>query len=168
MTRPKLPLVVVVDGVPLASTEIIAEGFGQDHASVMKLLRKHQSHIEQLGPLRFQIRVKRDNGSGEPTQYAMLTEPQAALLISLMRNLASVLDFKVALVKDFFRMRDAIQQGALNNFEEMKKFIAKESRSEARATIGSLLMHARRKEKPGLVHERALLEEKIQPSLFLH
>lgn len=77
------PLVVVVGGEPLASTEIIARGMNAQHASTIKLVRKHCAALAQFGEVRFEIRL---NSQGSSTEVAMLNEQQAALLISMMRN----------------------------------------------------------------------------------
>lgn len=98
----------------------------------------------------------------------MLNERQAAILISLMRNTERVVDFKVALVAEFYRMRDALNQRTQNLWQQLQAQIAKEVQSEVRASFGSRLMLERKAEIPGLRKERGRLEAEIQPSLMFH
>lgn len=77
------PLVVPLEGEPRASTEIIARGVDQQHASVIKLIRRHERRFERFGKIRFEIRLNR---RGKPTEYAMLNEQQATLLLAFMSN----------------------------------------------------------------------------------
>ena len=164
-------LVSVVNGEPLASTEVIAKGMKQQHASVIKLVRKHADSLSKFGPLGFEIRkgrALRHGGFAKATELAMLNERQAALLISLMRNSDEVVDFKVALIDEFYRMRDALQQRDQNLWQQMQALIAREVESKVRASFGSHLMLERKREIPYFRDERERLEHEIQPSLLLN
>lgn len=90
------------DGNPVTSSLIVAENTDNDHASVIRLTREYQQQLEELGTLRFEIR----KSGGRPTEYAMYNEEQATFLLTLMRNSEKVVQFKLALVKAFFEMRD--------------------------------------------------------------
>ena len=155
-------LVSVVHGEPLASTETIAKGMKVGHKSVIQLVRKHSPSLASLGTLAFEMR----KSGGRPTEYAMLNAQQAALLLTLMRNTASVTSFKVSLIREFYRMRDALQQRDLNLWQQMQALIAKEVESKVRASFGSHLMLERKREKPVFENERVRLEREIQPSLL--
>ena len=98
----------------------------------------------------------------------MLNEQQAALLISMMRNSPQVLAFKVSLVREFYRMRDALQQRTNNLWQQMHALIAQEVESKVRASFGSHLMLERKKEIPEFREQFARLENEIQPALPLH
>jgi phage regulator Rha-like protein len=160
--------VVAVDGEPLTSTEVISQEMGQKHRAVMQLVRKHSGSLGELGGVQFQIAPFVTNGGTQSREIAMLNEHQAALLLSLMRNSKKVIDFKVALVKEFFRMRDTLNHRNSNLWQQMQALIAKEVESKVRASFGSHLMLQRKKEIPPLQHERIRLEAEIQPSLLLH
>jgi phage regulator Rha-like protein len=162
-------LVEINDGEPLASTEIIAEGMGVQHKAVIQLLRRYSEQIQRFGSLTFQTRVKRkDRRGGEATEFAMLNERQAMLLISLMRNTEAVVAFKVSLITEFARMRDAIQQIHHNTQQRMYAALAREEESKLRASFGSHLMLVRKSEIPHLRSEIERLEAEIQPSLQFH
>lgn len=158
-------LVVVVNGEPLASTDVIAQGMKAQHASTIKLVRRHADALAHFGEVRFEIRLNRQ---GSSTEVAMLNEQQAALLISMMRNSPQVLAFKVSLVREFYRMRDALQQRTNNLWQQMHALIAQEVESKVRASFGSHLMLERKKEIPGFREQFARLENEIQPALPLH
>lgn len=163
------PIVTAIEGEARASTEVIAAGVEQQHASVIKLVRKHQSAFEAFGPLRFEIRVKRaDRRGGEKTEFVMLNERQAGLLIAFMRNTPRVIEFKVNLIREFFRMREALAQREQSLWQQMQALIAREVESKVRASFGSHLMLERKREIPEFDVRREQLESQIQPPLFLN
>lgn len=158
------PLVVVVDGEPLASSETIAKGMKAKHKSVIQLIRQNSGLLSGFGTLAFEMR----KSGGRPTEVAMLNEQQAALLISMMRNTPAVVAFKANLIREFFRMRDALQQRTQNLWQQLQAAVAAEVESKVRASFGSHLMLERKKEKQPLQEKIWQLESEIQPSLPLH
>lgn len=163
------PLVTTVDGEARASTEVIARGVEQQHASVIKLVRRHAERLSRYGSLRFEIRVKRlDRRGGAKTEFAMLNEHQATLLLTFMSNSERVMDFKEALVAEFFRMREALSQRERGLWQQVQALIAQEVESKVRASFGSHLMLERKREIPAFDTERARLEAELQPALFHH
>lgn len=100
---------VIKHGDEFATTsQIIAANTDNEHASVIKLIRDYQGHIEQFGTCRFEIA----KSGGRPTEYAILNEQQSTFLLTLMRNSEIVVRFKVELVKEFYRMRN---EGRVSN-----------------------------------------------------
>jgi phage regulator Rha-like protein len=164
--NPFQELVVVTEGQPLASTEVIARGMKQQHASTIKLVRKHQAALEQFGRVRFEIRPFQTAGGIQQREIAMLNEQQAAILISLMKNSEQVVDFKVALIAEFYRMRDALQQRPQSLWQQMQALIAQEVESKVRASFGSRLMLERKRDIPYYRDEHDRLEMLIQPPLL--
>lgn len=158
------PLVVVVGGELLASSEVIAKGMKAKHKSVIQLIRHNAGVLGEFGTLAFEMR----KSGGRPTEIALLNEQQAALLISMMRNTPEVLTFKASLIREFFRMRDALQQRSVNLWQQLQAAIAQEVESKVRASFGSHLMLERKKEKPHLTQAIERLEAEIQPALPLH
>ena len=101
-------LVSLHDGQPVVTTLALAQGTENDHASVIKLVRAHVQELEKFGPIGFEIQLANTpQGGGRPTEYALLNEPQATLLITFMRNTDVVVDFKVRLVEGFYRLKAA-------------------------------------------------------------
>ncbi len=82
--------------VLLSTTSLkIAQGVGNSHATVIKLVRNNRKDFEEFGPLGFEIQVsKRDSKGGQKRVIAILNEPQATLLMTYMRNNDMVRAFK--------------------------------------------------------------------------
>ena len=163
-----MPIVSLFDGEPLASSEALAAGVRLSHASVIKLVRKHQASLERFGLGRFEIRprLKGQHGGGD-VEIVLLNEPQSTLLITMMRNTAIVVDCKVRLIEEFYRMRDALSQQAKGLWQQMQALIAQEVESKIKASFGSRLMLDRKLEIPFFKSERQRLEIEIQPALPL-
>lgn len=163
------PLVTSIDGEARASTIVIAKGVEQQHASIIKLLRKHIQDFEAFGHVDFKSEVvNRRQGGGSLREYAMLNEHQASLLIAFMRNSPRVVAFKVALIREFFRMRDELQRREQGLWAQMQALIAKEVESKVRASFGSHLMLKRKREIPDFEVQFAELEDRIQKPLFIN
>ncbi|AOZ06693.1 Rha family transcriptional regulator [Cupriavidus malaysiensis] len=168
MTDLPLQLVTVIDGEPRASSDVVARGLGQRHRAVIQLIRRHLAALQELGGVQFEVAPFATAGGTQKREVALLNEHQAALLISLMRNTEKVVDFKISLVKEFFRMRDALQHRDQGLWQQMQALIAREVESKVRASFGSHLMLERKREIPRFHDERARLESQIQPSLLTH
>ena len=103
-------LVTITQNNEAVTTSLdIAEGTENDHASVIKLVRTYSSDLEEFGLLDF----KSESTGGRPTEYAILNEDQATLLMTYMRNSEIVRTFKKRLVKEFRSMHNALQQTQL-------------------------------------------------------
>jgi len=155
----------MIDGEPRASTETIAEGVGAQHPSVMKLVRKHRKHLEKFGVIGFEIRKPLAHSvGGRPVKYAMLNEHHATLLLTLMDNTERAVEFKFALVFEFFRMRDALRTLSESLSVELKdlKTITRDA-TELGAT-GSHLFHVVKRAKKFV--DSRLKDIKPQLSLF--
>lgn len=102
---------VYLDGKkePYTTSEIIAECAELKHDTVQSLIRNHKEDLEVFGVFGFEIR-KPSKGSlgGRPRKIYHLNEQQATLLITYLDNTKPVREFKVALVKAFFEMRDEL------------------------------------------------------------
>ncbi|WFM81273.1 Rha family transcriptional regulator [Streptococcus ruminicola] len=99
---------VYLDGKkePYTTSEIIAECAELKHDTVQSLIRNHKEDLEVFGFYGFEIRKL--NGRGRPRKIYHLNEQQATLLITYLDNTKPVREFKVALVKAFFEMRDEL------------------------------------------------------------
>jgi len=156
------------DGEPRASSYVIAAGMLQQHRSILQLVRRHESLLSEFGRVAFEVQPFQTAGGTQYRDVAMLNEQQATLLISFMRNSAKVRDFKVALVKEFYRMRDALHMRDLSLWERRLRLETRDASSAAKASVGSKLMLGRKRELPDIRSERALLQSAQQPSLLTH
>ncbi|MGO4943543.1 Rha family transcriptional regulator [Streptococcus alactolyticus] len=104
---------VYLDGKkePYTTSDIIAECAELKHDTVQSLIRNHKDDLEVFGVFGFEIR-KPSKGSlgGRPRKIYHLNEQQATLLITYLDNTKPVREFKVALVKAFFEMRDEVSK----------------------------------------------------------
>lgn len=104
---------VYLDGKkePYTTSEIIAECAELKQDTVQSLIRNHKDDLEVFGVFGFEIR-KPSKGSlgGRPRKIYHLNEQQATLLITYLDNTKPVREFKVALVKAFFEMRDELSK----------------------------------------------------------
>ncbi|OBA52341.1 antA/AntB antirepressor family protein [Corynebacterium sp. EPI-003-04-2554_SCH2473622] len=65
---------------------VIAEGTGNDHASIIKLVRGNIADFEEFQRVGFQIRPFETAGGVQKRSVAVLNRDQALLLITYMRN----------------------------------------------------------------------------------
>ncbi|WP_241591396.1 Rha family transcriptional regulator [Rosenbergiella epipactidis] len=89
----------------LANSFSIAEGVERSHESVIKLIDRNINHIQSFGQVGFEIRAGYNNAK---VRVALLNEEQTTFLLTLMRNNEVVIEFKKALVREFFRMRSVV------------------------------------------------------------
>lgn len=100
-------LVEMFNNQPMTTSLAIAEGTGNEHKSVIQLVRKYVNDLQEFGSLAFEMRVMRKDGKGgEQGEVAFLNEQQSTLLITYLKNTEVVRKFKIALVKAFFELRD--------------------------------------------------------------
>lgn len=91
---------------------MIAANTGIKRRSVIDLIVRNKEELEQFGILRFEI-VK-INGRGRPRKIYHLNEQQATLLLTFLDNTPQIKAFKVALVKQFYEMRDELTKRNIN------------------------------------------------------
>lgn len=120
-------LVTLNGGQVVVSSERIAEGVGKEHKPVIRLVRDNQTDLEEFGRVRFENAPFETAGGEQSREVALLSEPQATLLLTYMRNNEVVRAFKKRLVKAFFEMREKLMA-------EEKARLAVEAK--ARAAIG--------------------------------
>lgn len=104
-------LVSIVDGQPLTTSTAISEGVDRPHKNILEIIRSNLSDFEEFGPIAFETRKGEalpQGGFAKATEYALLNEHHATLLITFMRNIGVVKEFKKRLVKAFFEMRDQV------------------------------------------------------------
>lgn len=106
-------LVIISGDQLVTTTEAVSSGTKNEHASVIKLVRTYQRDLEEFGTVRFEIRPRAvgQHGGGD-TEYALLNEDQATLLITYMRNNDVVRRFKIELVRSFGDMRRRLAAAA--------------------------------------------------------
>lgn len=100
---------------PFTTSEVIAECAGVKHDTVQKLIQRHEDDFKAFGLVGFEIRAVRTPGS-RGTKYVKnykLNEQQATLLFTFLRNTPVVIEFKKALVHQFYKMREELIKARL-------------------------------------------------------
>jgi hypothetical protein len=112
----------------------------------------------------FEIRARQkgQHGGGN-AKLAMLNEHQAALLLTFMDTTENAMDFKEALVFEFFRMRDALRTLSESLSVELKDLKTITRDAKELGTTGSHLSHVVKRAKK-FVDGRL---KDIQPQLSL-
>lgn len=112
-------IVFALEGQALTSTAAVADGTGNDHASVIKLVRTYTDDLAEFGRVGFQIQPFATPGGEQKREVALLNEQQATLLITYMRNSDTVRAFKKRLVSAFYKMA---QELAMQRFKVPQSF----------------------------------------------
>lgn len=97
---------------PYTTDKIIADCSSNSLHAVRQLIRTNKKRLEEFGILAFEMRKLK--GRGRPEKIYHLTEQQATLLITFLDNTSKVIEFKVTLVREFYRMRKELNQRQIN------------------------------------------------------
>ena len=99
-----------IDGQLVVSHRVIAVQTQVSEENVSRLIRNHMDKLERFGAIGFEIQSPKDGHfNPKPEKTYFLNEQQATLLLTFMRNNEIVIEFKVRLVEDFFKMREALK-----------------------------------------------------------
>ena len=114
---------VYLDGAkePYTTSEIIAECAEVKHRHLKILINKYKERLERFGKVTFKISPSQ---SGQNVRNYILNEQQATLLITFLKNTEQVANFKEALVKAFFEMRDELTKIRIERASERPKRLA--------------------------------------------
>lgn len=99
------------DGVLVVDSRLIAGELNIEHHTLIKTLNKYIDRIEsRFGVVRFEVDKPLEGSSGgRPEKYALLTEPQATVLMTFSRNNDQVVDCKLKLVEAFEKAKEVIK-----------------------------------------------------------
>lgn len=102
------------NNLPLTTSLIIAEALERKHKFIIELIRNHEDDLNAVcGRVTFQTAPFATAGGTQNREIAFLNEQQTTLLITFMTNTPKVVKFKIALVKAFYEMRQALAQQSL-------------------------------------------------------
>ncbi|GAX01007.1 Rha family transcriptional regulator [Secundilactobacillus silagei] len=102
-----------VNEQPYTTSDVIAEYAGISHHGINVEVKKHFDRIKRAGHGKASFKMK-PSPSGQKLKVFLLTEQQATLLITFLKNTPRVADFKEALVQQFFEIRrELIRQQVL-------------------------------------------------------
>lgn len=96
---------------PFTTSEVIAECAEVKHHAIQQLIQTHKDDFRSFGVIAFEMR-KPPAGSkgGRPETIYHLNEQQATLLMTYLRNTEVVREFKKELVRQFYAMREELQE----------------------------------------------------------
>lgn len=77
--------------------------------AINQLIKNRTDDLERFGSLSFEMIYHGESG-GRPKKLYSLSEQQATLLTTFMKNSDTVREFKYRLVDEFFKMREYIQK----------------------------------------------------------
>lgn len=98
------------EGEMRVATSVMARGMELEHRQVIRAVRNFQADLEQFGRVDFEDQAFETAGGTQHREIARLNEHQATFLLTSFRNIGRVKEFKVALVKEFYTMRQALAQ----------------------------------------------------------
>lgn len=96
-----------VSETPYTTSDVIAEYAGISHHGINAEVKKHFDRIRRAGHGKVSFKMQA-SPSGQKLKVFLLTEQQATLLITFLKNTSRVADFKEELVKQFFEMRQQL------------------------------------------------------------
>lgn len=102
------------------TSDVIAKYAGITHHSINVQIRKHYERIKRAGQGKVSFKMTHST-RGQKGKVYLLTEEQATLLITFLKNTEKVADFKEALVHQFFAMKRVLYKKQVQ-FELGKQF----------------------------------------------
>lgn len=132
-------LVRVIKNDIFTDSLVVAQGTGIAHRKIKEAIRKYQSKIERFGLF---TSCQAESTGGRPEEYYALNEQQATFLITLLKNTDRVVDFKAELVRQFYQMRQYIQEHQSSHWQQTR-LESKSNRRMETDEIKQLVEYAR-------------------------
>ena len=129
-------LVVIKGNDTFTDSLKIAEGTGYDHHSITRKIRDYYSNFEELGKVGYH---NQPLVSGQNQKIYLLNEPQASFLLTMLDNRDRVRLFKLALVKEFYRMRQFIHERQTAEWHQSRLTGKKVRRDETDVILTKLI-----------------------------
>jgi|GEM_PF-1729623 len=103
-------LIVTVGDELRVSHRVIAENTDNEAKSIARLIDDNSSDFKEFGQLRFENTTVRNSvGAVNEQKTYFLNEQQSTLLVTYLRNNEIVRKFKVALVREFYNLRNILK-----------------------------------------------------------
>ncbi len=151
----------------LTDTFKVALAFGKDHKEV---LRKTRTVIKSCSPsfAERNFTLCHENNelqNGKPQPFYRMTKDGWTMLVFSFTGKTAIA-FKEAYIAAFNWMANRLNQLQMLGEQAQHEYVIKERVSKCKATIGSQLMHRRRKEIPLLRNELERVKSLTTPDLF--
>ena len=104
-------LITVFENIPVVSHIVIAEHTQNEHRSIRLLIDKHIADFEEFGRVSFEMTaIKNIKNKVNEAKIFYLNEQQATLLMTYLKNTVVVREFKKALVKAFYDLKQGCNE----------------------------------------------------------
>jgi len=135
-------LVILKNNEAFTTSQIIAEGTGNQHKNVKELIVKYQDDLKDFGKVHVLNATLETKGGVQEITYYELNEEQATFLMTLLRNSKVVVAFKKELVKQFYVMRQYIIEHNSPHWQQTR-LTSKENRRLETDEIKRLIEYAK-------------------------
>jgi len=105
-------IVIIIKDQCFIDSEGLAELSQNEPRAINQLIKNRVEDLEKFGSLSFEM-INPTATGGRPKKIYYLNEQQATLLTTFMKNSKIVREFKVKLVREFFKMREFINSKQL-------------------------------------------------------
>ena len=109
------------------TSSIIARNTNKAHKDVLELIRKHIDDLQEVGRVTFQTLPFETAGGIQKQEVAELDDYSTMLLLTHMRSIGIIKDFKRELVIEFKRMRELLRCNAKAESLDYQKQLALQS-----------------------------------------
>lgn len=158
-------LVLIKGENVFTDSDTLAHGLNMEHRSVISLIKTYQ-HIKEFKEIKT---VKRRVYKKEVDVY-ILTELQATILISFMKNTSEVIDFKIKLVNAFYNQRRLLHSVIVQKHNQewlSKRMESKEVRKELTDMIQEFIQYAHKQGSKSASHYYSNISRMELTGLFL-
>jgi phage regulator Rha-like protein len=114
-------LITVRSNEAFTNSMVVANGTGNKHNSVTRLIKRHRGVLERWWHIEFLDRKSKNPQGGRPAKIAYLNEQQAIFLVTLLDNNEIVVQFKAELVDEFCKMRKVLTEKQTSAWLESRK-----------------------------------------------
>lgn len=155
-------------GTLVTDSRAVALAFGKKHPHVMRTIKsmlgsKHPE-ISAHAASNFGCGSYEDAQGQRRPMYRMTAKGLSELAMSFTGDQARVI--RIRFLNAFEEVADRLARAERSLVEQLHALDLKEAPSKVKGQVGSRLMNERRAEKPAFADERALLLERLQPSLL--
>ncbi|MFY4756391.1 Rha family transcriptional regulator [Aliarcobacter butzleri] len=108
-------IVLLHNGNLVTTQNIIAKYSKNSEESIQRLIRKHKNKLEVFGQLDYdEVESINSKNKSNLIKHYYLNEKQAYLFMTFLKNTEIIIDFKVALVEEFFEMKKQLENKSSN------------------------------------------------------
>jgi len=111
--------------VPLTTSVIVAKETQNSHSSITRVINNYENDFKEFGIIRFKIEK---SNRGRPIKNYYLNENQFLLLSTYLRNNVEVRKIKIAIVKQFSKMKEVLNEKKTLAWQETRQLGKQETK----------------------------------------